>query len=210
MSRAPCPQETHHLRIDIDFDRILTINFPHSSWANVFLDHLESRRYHEDSRARLDDAYTVSMKLPKYVDRIHVGLSTGASEGGAVALVFDDLRGVREWLGNAPLWEQSRAGDPSGERSAVIRTGWAHVDFEGRMGMHRGRMVVAATDVLPGRELMDAPLVGGGVGVLGPAVDPYSTWRRERMDAPRVDDGVGMLGPALDPYLRKPIRKFGT
>jgi hypothetical protein len=178
MSRALCPQETHHLRIDIDFDRILTITFPHSSWASTFLDHLESRPYHEDSRARLDDAHTVSMKLPKNVDRIHVGLSTNASEGGAVALVFDDKRGVREWLANAPLWEASRSGEPSGERSAVIRTGWAHVDFEGCMGMHLGRKIVVKMDVLRGRERMDGPGVDDGVGVLGPALDGYARWGR--------------------------------
>ncbi|KAH6839471.1 hypothetical protein B0I37DRAFT_449393 [Chaetomium sp. MPI-CAGE-AT-0009] len=84
MSR-PCPLEgTHHLRIDIDVDRILTITFPHSSWATLFMDHLSTRPYHSDSRARLDDTHTASMKLPKNVDRVHVGLSTSAAEGGAV------------------------------------------------------------------------------------------------------------------------------
>lgn len=139
MPGPPCTQEAHHLRIDIDFDRILTIIFPHASWATTFLDHLESHPYHDDCRARLDDDYTVSMKLPKNVDRMHIGLSTGASEGGAVALVFDSKRCVRDWLVNSPLWEASRSGSVDGERSAVIRTKWTHVEFERCMDIRERR-----------------------------------------------------------------------
>ena len=103
MSGRLCPQETHHLKIDIGLDRILSVIFPHASWPTSFFEYLETREYHDDCRARLDNDYTVSLKLPKTVDRMHIGISNRASEGGAVALVFNSKRCVRDWLANSPL-----------------------------------------------------------------------------------------------------------
>ena len=140
MARRNCPDETHHLKIDIDFDRILTIVFPHTAWASWYMDDLKSRNYHRDSRARLDDDYTVSMKLPKTVDRMHIGLSTSADEGGAVSLVFDSGRCAAEWLANSPLWSRSRSRSPIGDMSAVIRTRWTHGDFEVRTALGAPRV----------------------------------------------------------------------
>jgi hypothetical protein len=135
MAGPRCAVETHHLKIDIDFDRILTITFPHTSWAISYMKNLQDRAYHGNSRARRDDDYTVSMKLPKNVDRMHIGLSTSAEEGGAVSLVFDNKQCASDWLDNSPLWERSRSSSPSAEMSSVIRTRWTHQDFENRMAM---------------------------------------------------------------------------
>ncbi|KAK3296388.1 uncharacterized protein B0H64DRAFT_169187 [Chaetomium fimeti] len=196
MSGPPCARETHHLKIDIDFDRILTMIFPHTSWADSFMDHLESRPYHQDCRARLDDAYTVSMKLPKNVDRMHIGLSTSANEGGAIALVFDDKRCARDWLANSPLWEAPWAGPANGERSAVIRTRWAHGDFEERMGMHRGTQ--ANAHVPPGTVPVGAP-TARRAHVIGLAEDRYS---RDPSPLPGMNPLAGM-----NPFAgKKPFR----
>jgi hypothetical protein len=90
------------------------------------------------------------MKLPKNVDRMHIGLSTSAAEGGAVALIFDSKRCARDWLANSPLWGESRSSSPTGEMSAVMRTRWTHGDFEGRMAISgRSRPTEAEADLGP-------------------------------------------------------------
>jgi hypothetical protein len=161
MARRNCSEETHHLKIDIDFDRILTIVFPHTAWASWYMDDLKSRTYHRDSRARLDSPYTVSMKLPKNVDRMHIGLSTSAEEGGAVSLVFNSGRCAAEWLANSPLWSRSRSSSLIGDMSAVIRTRWTHGDFEVRTALGLPRV----------QEPKQVPLATNDV--LAPAVDGY-------------------------------------
>lgn len=183
---SPCPQQIHHLRIDIDFDRILTIIFPHASWATSFFDHLESRIYHDDCRARLDDDHTVSMKLPKNVDRIHIGISTSVGEGGAMALVFDSRQCLQDWLANSPLWEASRSVSGEGKKSAVIRTRWAHGEFESCVhSMVRHAEIGGSADVWPVRGLAAAPVgvpsppppPAAGEDVIGKTINDYTYWR---------------------------------
>ncbi|KAH6627498.1 hypothetical protein F5144DRAFT_621667 [Chaetomium tenue] len=173
MSTPSCLQQSHHLKIDIDFDRILTIIFPHAAWASSYLAHVESRPYHADRRARLDNGHT----------------------GGALALVFDSKRGARDWLANSPLWEASRAEGGEAERSVVIRTWWKHREFEGRLDGVRERAELAGPAELVGSSVVrlgagftpatraspapaPVPAPFGGSDVLGTSVDPY---RRSEM-----------------------------
>lgn len=188
MATPSCPQQTHHLKIDIDFDRILTIIFPHGTWASLLLTHLESRPYHADCRALLDDDYTVSLKLPKNVDRIHIGLSTHVAEGGALTLVFDSKRCARDWLANSPLWGASGSGGVDAEKSVVIRTRWMHGEFERCLdsSMRAPAEVVVGGLVVPVVSFTAAPAPFAGSDVIGKSVDPYRRPNTKRTGGERT------------------------
>ncbi|EAQ88824.1 predicted protein [Chaetomium globosum CBS 148.51] len=179
MATPSCPQQTHHLKIDIDFDRILTIIFPHGTWASLLLTHLESRPYHADCRALLDDDYT----------------------GGALALVFDSKRCARDWLANSPLWGASGSGGVDAEKSVVIRTRWMHGEFERCLdsSMRAPAEVVVGGSVVPVVSFTAAPAPFAGSDVIGKSVDPYRRPNTKRTGGEENRSGGHVAGNSLVP-----------
>lgn len=131
-----CTSHTEHsLIIDIEFNKTLTIEFPHPLWAQAFRNYIASNAYHihkQTSPAILgQEDNQVRIYLPRNLGYVQMReVEVDRRPIACLMFVFSNPDSARAWRENSRLWQET-----TNDRKVYIPIAWMHGTYDEKMNI---------------------------------------------------------------------------